>query len=76
MYNSQLAIILFNVLIEAATFDDAREILQLQRLSYQSEAVIYNGYAIEMDVIFIGEGILATILHSAFGPYAVHGFLE
>lgn len=32
--------------IEQATIDDAQEILALQKLSYQSEAEIYNDYSI------------------------------
>ena len=34
------------MLIEPATIDDAREILELQHLAYQSEAAIYDDYAI------------------------------
>jgi ribosomal protein S18 acetylase RimI-like enzyme len=35
-----------NIMIERADIDDAREILDLQKLAYQSEAEIYNDYTI------------------------------
>jgi hypothetical protein len=31
---------------ETATLDDAKQILELQKLTYQSEAAIYNDYTI------------------------------
>lgn len=34
------------MILERATVDDAKEILDLQKLSYRSEAEIYNDYAI------------------------------
>ena len=37
---------MFLVMLEVATIDDAKEILQLQKLSYQSEAAIYDDYTI------------------------------
>lgn len=42
---SKPSIILFLV-IEIASIDDAKEVLQLQKLAYQREAAIYSDYAI------------------------------
>ena len=35
-----------NMMIERAKIEDAKEILDLQKLAYQSEAEIYNDYTI------------------------------